>query len=267
MERETSGWCPFHGPVYLHHSDELQFRTWCTRADNVLELLLVRNVPSDAAQEIPASDIEVHSMSLEDVVNKLWTVKVPLNKQDRVWYMFRIDGKDDERWPDPATRFQPRDVFSWSEFRRPSVCVTPINRSSCWPTAIYELHVGTFTAEGTYLAAIEKLPFLKDLGVDCIEILPVSDWVGRWNWGYDGVCLYSPSRAYGNPDDLRRLVLRAHELGIQVWLDLGMSCALSILSLRAWSMFSIDADVFFYFMSDSPESPGNPRQPVVEAVS
>jgi maltooligosyltrehalose trehalohydrolase len=84
---------------------------------------------------------------------------------------------------------------------------------------IYELHIGTFTPEGTYLAAIEKLGYLKRLGVRAIEIMPIGDFPGERNWGYDGVMIYAPTRAYGEPNDLRALVDAAHQHGIAVILD------------------------------------------------
>ena len=85
--------------------------------------------------------------------------------------------------------------------------------------AIYELHVGTFTPEGTFHAASRKLPYLRDLGVTAIELMPVADFAGRRNWGYDGVAPFAPSRAYGRPDDLRVLVNTAHEHGLAVIID------------------------------------------------
>ena len=86
-------------------------------------------------------------------------------------------------------------------------------------TAFYELHVGTFTPEGTFAAAMDRLPHLRDLGVTAIELMPVADFPGRWNWGYDGVAPFAPARCYGVPDDLRRLVDTAHGLGLAVYLD------------------------------------------------
>ena len=84
---------------------------------------------------------------------------------------------------------------------------------------VYELHVGTYTPEGTFLALIDQLPEIARLGVTAIELMPVADFPGRWNWGYDGVALFAPSRAYGRPDDLRRLVDAAHRHDLGVLLD------------------------------------------------
>ena len=97
--------------------------------------------------------------------------------------------------------------------------IRPLLASSLDDLVIYELHIGTFTPEGTFLAAIGKLAYLKELGVTAIEIMPLADFPGRWNWGYDGVMLYAPTRAYGQPDDLRALIDAAHAHGLAVMLD------------------------------------------------
>ncbi|MBY0396522.1 MAG: malto-oligosyltrehalose trehalohydrolase, partial [Thermoleophilia bacterium] len=86
-------------------------------------------------------------------------------------------------------------------------------------TVLYELHLGTFTPEGTFRAAIDKLDHLVDLGVTAVELMPVSDFPGRWNWGYDGVLPFAPDSAYGRPEDLKALVDAAHERGLMVFLD------------------------------------------------
>src|SRR5262249_42242252 len=84
---------------------------------------------------------------------------------------------------------------------------------------IYELHVGAFSPAGTFEGVTERLPVLAELGVTAIELMPVADFPGRRNWGYDGVALFAPARCYGTPDDLRRLVNEAHRLGLDVFLD------------------------------------------------
>ncbi len=85
--------------------------------------------------------------------------------------------------------------------------------------SVYELHVGTFTPEGTFDGVRARLPYLRDLGVTLVELMPVADFAGDRNWGYDGVCLFAPARCYGRPDDLRRLVDEAHRVGLGVILD------------------------------------------------
>src|SRR4029078_4653912 len=94
-----------------------------------------------------------------------------------------------------------------------------------WPgvsipgAVLYEMHVGTFTAEGTFRAAMEKLPALVDIGITVLEIMPVAEFPGEFGWGYDGVDLFAPTRLYGTPDDLRRFVDRAQAPGLGVTPD------------------------------------------------
>ncbi len=126
------------------------------------------------------------------------------------------------RVPDPASRFQPEDVHGPSEVIDPaSYAWQDANwRGRRWDEAVlYELHIGTFTEEGTFAAAIEKLDHLLELGVTGIEIMPVADFPGQRNWGYDGVLLYAPDSAYGRPEDLKALVAAAHARGIMIILD------------------------------------------------
>lgn len=84
---------------------------------------------------------------------------------------------------------------------------------------IYELHVGTFSPGGTFRGVMERLPFLKDLGINAVELLPIADFPGTRNWGYDGVLPYAPAKSYGSPDDLKAMVDAAHQTGIAVILD------------------------------------------------
>ncbi len=135
-------------------------------------------------------------------------------------YSYRVDGGDLR--PDPASRFQPDGVHGPSQVVDPSRFAWTDGRWGGRPAAdriVYELHVGTFSPEGTFAGAAARLEALRDLGVSVVELMPVADFPGARNWGYDGVCLYAPSRAYGTPDDLRALVDRAHRLGIAVALD------------------------------------------------
>lgn len=135
-------------------------------------------------------------------------------------YGYRVDGGP--LWPDPASRFQPDGVHELSEVIDPSRYRW---RDESWKgvsqrdLTIYELHVGTFTPEGTFDGVRSKLPFLRDLGITAIELMPLADFPGRWGWGYDPAAFWAPSRAYGRPDDLRALVDAAHELGLAVILD------------------------------------------------
>lgn len=135
-------------------------------------------------------------------------------------YKFRVD--DTGPWPDPCSRFQPQGVHG------PSMIVDP--PAFKWSDAqwhgvrlhgqvIYELHIGTFTPEGTFDAAVDKLRYLQKLGVTMLEVMPVAECPGRWNWGYDGVQLFAPYHVYGDHEAFKRFVDRAHALGLAVILD------------------------------------------------
>jgi maltooligosyltrehalose trehalohydrolase len=134
-------------------------------------------------------------------------------------YRYRLDGGD--AFPDPASRFQPEGPHG------PSVVVDPAFawKDGDWKgrslpgQVLYELHVGTFTREGTWSAARERLAGLAELGVTIVEVMPIADFPGRFGWGYDGVNLFAPTRLYGTPDDLRGFVDAAHGLGLGVILD------------------------------------------------
>jgi maltooligosyltrehalose trehalohydrolase len=136
-------------------------------------------------------------------------------------YAYRLD--DDPRaYPDPASRFQPEGVHGFSEVIDPAAYAwhdSGWNGVSRHGQVLYELHIGTFTPEGNFASAIERLPDLADLGVTMLEIMPVADFPGEFGWGYDGVDLFAPCRLYGRPDDFRKLVDAAHQLAMGVILD------------------------------------------------
>ncbi|SIR80927.1 malto-oligosyltrehalose trehalohydrolase [Micromonospora avicenniae] len=159
-----------------------------------------------------------HEMSAE--AGGWWWVEVP-DAGPGTDYAFLLDD-DDFALPDPRSPWQPdgvhgpsrvysHDAFAWTD--------------GSWTgrqlpgSVLYELHVGTFTPEGTFEAAIERLDHLVALGVDLIELLPVNAFNGEHNWGYDGVCWYAPHQPYGGPDGLKRLVDAAHGKGLGVILD------------------------------------------------
>jgi maltooligosyltrehalose trehalohydrolase len=134
-------------------------------------------------------------------------------------YRFRIDG--DLIVPDPASRFQPQDVHGPSEVVDPHYAWRATRwRGRPWAeAAILELHVGAFTPAGTFRAAIGKLDHLVETGVTAIELMPVADFPGHRNWGYDGVLPFAPDSSYGRPQDLQGLVDAAHQRGLMVFLD------------------------------------------------
>lgn len=135
-------------------------------------------------------------------------------------YKLRLDGS--EAYPDPVSRFQPQGPhsasevidpgeFSWSDQSWKGVRLTG--------QVIYEMHIGAFTRKGTWQAAIEQLPALAETGITVLELMPVAEFPGAFNWGYDGVDLFAPTHVYGSPDDFRRFVDKSHSLGMGVILD------------------------------------------------
>jgi malto-oligosyltrehalose trehalohydrolase len=135
---------------------------------------------------------------------------------------YRFVLPDGLRVPDPAARHQPEDVHGPSEVVDPAAhrWTDGAWRGRPWEEAvIYELHVGAFTPEGTFRAAIGRLDHLAGLGVTAIEIMPVAEFPGARNWGYDGVLPYAPDASYGRPEDLKALVDAAHQRGLMVLLD------------------------------------------------
>ena len=135
-------------------------------------------------------------------------------------YRYRLSGQD--AFPDPASRFQPDGPHGPSQVVNPAAFPWG---DGAWPgvglkgQVIYELHVGTFTQEGTWAAAQRELAELAACGVTVIELMPVADFPGRFGWGYDGVGLFAPVALYGEPDDLRRFVDAAHACSLGVILD------------------------------------------------
>ena len=136
-------------------------------------------------------------------------------------YRFRLD-RGEAALPDPASRFQPEGPHGPSEIVDPGDFAWT---DGAWrgrtreQLVIYEMHVGTFTPDGSWESASRELPALAELGITCLEIMPVAEFPGRFGWGYDGVNLFAPTRLYGRPMDFRRFVDRAHALGIAVILD------------------------------------------------
>jgi maltooligosyltrehalose trehalohydrolase len=135
-------------------------------------------------------------------------------------YRYRLDGA--HAYNDPCSRFQPEGPHGPSmvvdsasyRWRDEDFRPVPLRRS-----VLYELHVGTFTPEGTYAGALARLPHLRDVGVNVLELMPLNTFPGRFNWGYDGTHLFAPCATYGTPEGLRRFVDAAHAHGIAVILD------------------------------------------------
>ncbi|MEP6859649.1 MAG: malto-oligosyltrehalose trehalohydrolase [Deltaproteobacteria bacterium] len=167
-------------------------------------------------------------------------------------YQLRLD--DGDLLADPASRFQPEGPFGPSQVIDPARFQWTDNAwSGLAPHehVVYELHIGTFTPAGTWAAACKELAFLAQLGITTIELMPVAEWAGANNWGYDGVNLFAPHAGYGTPDEMRRFVDRAHALGLAVILDV----VWNHLGPAGNTLPAFSAD---YFHHDRPNDWGDP---------
>ncbi len=186
--------------------DSVRFRVWSPSSQTVeVEIL----APGEAQQYFPLSRGDAGMFASEILAIGAGTR-----------YRYRLNGQNS--FPDVASRYQPEGVhgpsqvidsstFPWSDHDWRGIELRD--------AAIYELHVGTFTPEGTFDGVRRRLPALRELGVTAVELMPVGDFPGERNWGYDGVSLFAPARCYGPPDDLRQLVDDAHAQGLAVFLD------------------------------------------------
>lgn len=188
----------------LRDDGSVRFRLWAPKAKGVH--LSLENRSNLCLPLLPA--------------NNGWFELITRDATAGTLYYFRID--NGISIPDSASRFQPADVQGPSEVIDPRAFEW---RDEGWfgrpweEAVIYELHIGTFSAEGTFRAAEQKLDYLCDLGVTAVELMPVADFRGRRNWGYDGVLPYAPDSSYGRPEDLKHLVQAAHAKGMMIFLD------------------------------------------------
>ncbi|MBD0370080.1 MAG: malto-oligosyltrehalose trehalohydrolase [Pyrinomonadaceae bacterium] len=184
----------------------VHFRVWAPRRKRVVLRL--------------ETDGEPQTIEMEREPNGYYSVHADAARASSR-YSFRLD-EDDYLYPDPASRFQPDGPHGRSQVIDPN--------SFCWTDdawqgrslrgqVIYEMHVGTFTREGTWRAASREMEELARLGITVIEMMPVAEFPGRFGWGYDGVDLFAPTHLYGDPDELRRFVNEAHAHGLAVILD------------------------------------------------
>ena len=184
-------------------SDGVVFRVWAPKAKAVDVVLL--------------ADGPAYSMVCDDC--GYFEAFIPSCKAGDL-YHFRLD--NGPLLPDPASRSQPHGVhgpsqvidaaaYRWHDATWPGITQQEL--------VIYELHVGTFTSSGTFRGVQEKLSHLKTLGITAIELMPIAEFAGRWNWGYDSAALFAPFHRYGTPDELRELIDAAHQEGIAVLLD------------------------------------------------
>ncbi|HLS56321.1 MAG TPA: malto-oligosyltrehalose trehalohydrolase [Zeimonas sp.] len=201
----------------LHADAGARFRLWAPARDRV-ELEFVR--PVAGGSPAAGGSLEV-------------AARIPMSRSAAGWheadvpdavagslYRYRLD--DGLAVPDPASRFNPLDAHG------PSELIDPLEHRWAdagwtgrpWHEAVvYEMHVGAFTSTGTFEAARQRLADLADLGITAIELMPVAEFPGARNWGYDGVLPYAPDASYGRPGDLKRFVESAHALGLMVLLD------------------------------------------------
>ena len=194
---------------------QVRFRLWAPAARRV-DLCLSRG-NADSSRESSAGESTLLAMDAEpEGWFGITTGMAAIGSR----YRFRIDGE--MRVPDPASRFQPDDVHGPSEVIDPGAWAW---HDASWSgraweeTIIYELHVGSFTAHGTFAAVQDKLDYLAELGITAIELMPVADFPGKRNWGYDGTYLFAPDSRYGRPEALKALVDAAHARGLMVFLD------------------------------------------------
>lgn len=190
----------------------VSFRVWAPRRKSVGVVI------ENESEEAPKSSSTIVKLSPQD--NGYFSGFVP-DAGEQTRYRFALDDEE-SLFPDPASRYQPDGV------RGPSQVVDPSQfmwTDHGWKgvqlhgQVIYEIHIGTFTLEGTWEAAGRQLGALAETGFTLLEIMPVAEFHGRFGWGYDGVLFYAPTRLYGAPDDFRRFVDQAHALGIGVILD------------------------------------------------
>ncbi len=176
---------------------------------------------------------EVWAPAARTVDVRIGSVSHPLQASEAGWwrtqvadagpntdYSFVVDGGD--AVPDPRSPYQPNGIHGPSRLIDHSTFTWTDRNWQAKPLSsavIYELHIGTFTPQGTFRSAIERIDYLVDLGITHLELMPVNEFSGRWGWGYDGVDLYAPHHAYGTPDDLKTLVNACHARGLAVLLD------------------------------------------------
>jgi len=199
-----TGWHPTLGAIV--DPDRTTFSVWAPAA-TIVDLMIDTGQSPDASRPMVRGAEGHFSVVCERL-------------EPGTRYRYRLDGCGS--FPDPAGRFQPDGVhgpsmtvdpstFAWTDGDWAGIALSDL--------VIYELHIGTFSPAGTFLGAADQLEALRDLGITAIELMPVADFPGSRNWGYDGVSLFAPARCYGTPDELRRLIDRAHALGLAVLLD------------------------------------------------
>jgi len=185
----------------------VHFRLWAPRRREVEVGLL------EAGQSMR----EAHFQRLEAEPDGYFSGQVAARGGSR--YVYRLDGET--LVADPASRFQPEGSLGPSEVIDPTTFAWAHPAPSISPKGqvLYELHIGTFTPQGTWAAAADRLADLADLGITVLELMPLAEFPGKFGWGYDGVYPFAPYHCYGTPDEFRSFIDRAHQLGLGVILD------------------------------------------------
>lgn len=179
----------------------VRFRLWAPRAQSL-------------AVELPSKRLPMSA--LDDG----WFECITREAGPGTRYQFTVDRRD--KVPDPASRYQPSGVHGPSEVIHPEAFEWRQNNWHGRPweeTILYELHLGSFSPEGTFAGAERKLDYLAELGITAIELMPLSSFPGQRNWGYDGVLPYAPAAVYGRPDELKHLIDSAHSKNMMIFLD------------------------------------------------
>ena len=192
-----------------------------------------RRFPQGAELDPQGAYFRVWAPESEEILIHINSKNYSLKKEEDGYFSLFVEGAKEgdlyqfeigkELLADPASRYQPQGPDGPSCLVDPSKFLWEEENWKGIPSlkgqVFYEMHVGTFTQEGSWAAAKEKLPFLAELGITVIEMMPVADFIGEFGWGYDGVNLFAPTRLYGIPDDLREFIKKAHQLNIGVILD------------------------------------------------
>ncbi|NLG18416.1 MAG: malto-oligosyltrehalose trehalohydrolase [Fibrobacter sp.] len=202
------------GAEFLGDNRGIHFRVWAP-VHRMVQVVFSSNFSSGKPQkEIPLP------LQMDQEKNGYFSAHIDALPPG-VLYGFKFDGKE-RAFPDPASRFQPDGpvglsrVIDPGRFKWSDSTWRGIPREG---NILYEMHIGTFTQEGTWDAASGELEELSRMGITVLEILPVADFSGNFNWGYDGIFQFAPSRSYGHPDQFRHFIDKAHSLGIGVILD------------------------------------------------
>jgi maltooligosyltrehalose trehalohydrolase len=190
--------------AFIQNDNTIHFKVWAPNAQQV---------------EVNIHSPPTKTISMTNEGDGIYTAVLE-NPPPQVDYTYTLDGKIER--PDPASHWQPHGIDSPSR-----VCAHHTYKwnDQDWKgidlreMIIYELHIGTFSPQGTFESVIDKIPHLKELGINTIELMPISTFSGKRNWGYDGVQLYAPQESYGGPFGLKLLIDTCHQHGIAVLLD------------------------------------------------